>query len=314
MWSNAVVETAAVAPTVKTLARVSGVRALGDVALTWGVLVAAVACYVIRPTPWTFVIALVIIASRQYALLILMHDGFHGLIHPNRLVNDFIGAIVIGAPCGSAYWQAKAMHLKHHRRLGEGDDPELFLHSAGPPRDKRSLTRFLTHFALLISGGQVVYTHLGASANTDTLARRLVAALPRILRVAAAQLCLLTAFTMLGSWTMYFTLWLLPLTTLAVVFNGVRAFCDHACFRDDDADPRRLVTYVSNPVERFFLAPFHMNFHAEHHLFPYVPHYRLPELRRIVSGSPALRGLVDWRHGYLGFVADFLRAQRRLAS
>lgn len=301
-------------PGVKPLAKSAGIRPLLEVALTWGVIALAIGAYLRYPTPWIFAGAFVLVASRQYALLILMHDAFHSLIHSNRLVNDFVGAILVGAPCGSAYWQAKAMHLKHHRRLGGLDDPEFFLHCAGAPRDKRTLLRLVGHFILLICGGQVLYTHFGEGEGVRPM-RQLSRAVPRIFRVATAQLVLLTVFTLVGSWSMYFTLWLMPLTTLAVIFNGVRAFCDHANISDGESEyGQRLVTYISNPVERFFFAPFHMNFHAEHHLFPYVPHYRLPRLRQIVMESADHRALVQWRQGYLGFVRHFLRAQPRLSG
>jgi fatty acid desaturase len=172
----------------------------------------------------------------------------------------------------------------------------------------------LRHLFLLISGGQVLYTHFGpASADDGGRAQRLLAAVPRIARVAGAQLVLLGLFALAGSWTTYFTLWLLPLTTLTVILNGLRAFCDHATVADEE-DDERLATYASTPVERFFLAPFHMNFHAEHHLFPYVPHYRLPVLRAHLSTADEYRAVIRWRAGYFGFVRQFLRSQRRTTA
>lgn len=302
------------ARSVKEMGRLSMLRPLLEVGLTWGVIGAVIAAYVWRPTPWMFAVAFVVIASRQYALLILMHEAFHALIHPDRRVNDFVGAILIGAPCGSAYWQTQSVHLRHHRKLGEHDDPEFFLHCASPPRDKRSLAKLGRHFLLLMLGGQVLYTHFGGEhLGGEPLLRRVVRTLPRISRVAAAQLILLLALSWWGSWTTYVGLWLAPLLSLAVLFNGVRAFCDHANVADDlPGHTRRLVSYVSTPVERFFLAPYHMNYHAEHHLFPYVPHYRLPSLRRLLMASPDHRAAIQWRSSYLGFVRNFLRAQRGL--
>src|SRR5512132_1765571 len=109
---------------VRPLGRLSAVRAPLEVALTWATIALAIALYLAYPTPWMFVLAFLVVGSRQYALLILMHDAFHSLVHRNGLVNDFVGAVLIGAPCGSAYWHARAAHLKHHRRLGKDDDPE----------------------------------------------------------------------------------------------------------------------------------------------------------------------------------------------
>jgi fatty acid desaturase len=297
----------------KELAGLSPVRPVLEIVGTWAVIALTVASYLRWPSVPTFVLAFVIIASRQYALLILMHDAFHSLLHPNRRVNDAVGAFLIGAPCGSSYWGPRAGHLEHHRKLGETDDPEFFLHSAGPPRDKRTLGRLAWHFLRLIAGGQVLYTHVNAGTkDTGRSTGQYVIVLVRKLpAVAAAQLVLLAAFWMLGSWTAYFTLWLLPLTTLTVFLNALRAFCDHANPADTAGrEEDRLISYVSNPIERFFVAPFHMNYHAEHHMFPYVPHYRLPALRAKIRRSEPVVRTIQWRGTYVAFVREFLRAQR----
>ena len=295
----------------KELALPSPVRALAETLLTWGVIVGIIAVYLRFPSPWTYPIVFVLIASRQYALLILMHDAFHMLLHPSRRINDYVAAILIAAPCGSAYWSSRLAHLEHHRRLGEHGDPEFFLHCVGPPSDKRSLRAFVRHFILLISGRQAFYTHFSTTETSKVSRHQWFSIMPRLLRVAGAQCVLLSLFAAAGSWTSYLTLWVLPLGTLAVLFNGLRAFCDHANPSDEPGDRvHRLVSYVSTSIERFFVAPFHMNYHAEHHLFPYVPHYNLPDLRRKLIASPEHRAVVQWRSTYLGFVREFLRAQQ----
>src|SRR3990172_9529050 len=294
----------------KEFARPSAVRAFAEMGLTWAVIAAIEAAYLAYPAPWVFLIAFAVVASRQYALLILMHDAFHSLFHPNRHVNDLAGVWLLGAPCGSSFWGSRASHLEHHRKLGVEADPDLFLYSAGPPREKRTLAAFTKHFAFLMLGEQLLYTHFGgAKGQPGSLGRKLRNVAPRLIPVAIAQLAILGVFAAAGSWTVYFTLWVLPLLTLAVLFNGIRAFCDHANPSDQPGDEvHRLVSYISNPIERFFLAPYHMNFHAEHHLFPYVPHYHLPRVRQKLQTSREYNAAIQWREGYLRFVREFLQA------
>jgi len=43
---------------------------------------------------------------------------------------------------------------------------------------------------------------------------------------------------------------------------------------------RQTRTYLLNPLAAFLFAPHQVNFHLEHHLYPSVPYYRLPELHR----------------------------------
>lgn len=278
---------------------------------TWSLLVLIIGTYIWHPSSWMYVAAFALVASRQYALLILMHDAFHCLVHPDRRINDIVGAWFIGAACGSSYRGSRGLHLEHHRKLGEPSDPELFLHSAGSPRAKRGVRAFASHFLRLILGEQILYTHLGSGTGKSVpLAGRLRAALGKLWPVIVAQAVLLGLFTMAGAWKAYFTLWVLPLLTLVVLLNGARAFCDHANHTDVPGDERhRLVSYLSSPLERFFFAPFHMNYHAEHHLFPYVPHYRLPALRRRLMTSQEYATTIQWRAGYIRFVKEFLRGQ-----
>lgn len=77
--------------------------------------------------------------------------------------------------------------------------------------------------------------------------------------------------TLCVAWWAYPVLWLLPLV-IAGILDRLRIKAEHL---PDGA----FVSHHSNPVERFFLSPFDMNYHAEHHFNPGIPHYRLRETR-----------------------------------
>jgi fatty acid desaturase len=49
-------------------------------------------------------------------------------------------------------------------------------------------------------------------------------------------------------------------------------------------------TNLVGPLGRLLLFPHHVNYHVEHHLFPAVPHYRLPALHRLMQAKGALTG------------------------
>jgi fatty acid desaturase len=52
-------------------------------------------------------------------------------------------------------------------------------------------------------------------------------------------------------------------------------------------DPlRNTRTTLANWLERAFVAPYFVNYHLEHHLFYYVPCYKLPALHRILRAGP----------------------------
>ncbi|MEE9329997.1 MAG: fatty acid desaturase, partial [Parvularculaceae bacterium] len=74
-------------------AQLSGVsrwRGLALVAHCWGVIGLAIWVSVAVPNPLVWLAAVIIIGGRQLGLAILMHDAAHGLLHPNKPVNDFV--------------------------------------------------------------------------------------------------------------------------------------------------------------------------------------------------------------------------------
>jgi fatty acid desaturase len=76
-------------------------------------------------------------------------------------------------------------------------------------------------------------------------------------------------------WWSYPLLWMLPLATFAGFFANFRALIEHVTVRDDVVPEDRLRDITAGPIERFFIAPSHFNFHALHHAHPSIPHYNL---------------------------------------
>jgi len=67
-----------------------------------------------------------------------------------------------------------------------------------------------------------------------------------------------------------------------------------------------LISITSNPFERAFVAPFNMNYHAEHHLYPAVPARRLPEVRHALEATPEPPRLI--RTAYLTALVRYARS------
>jgi fatty acid desaturase len=59
----------------------------------------------------------------------------------------------------------------------------------------------------------------------------------------------------------------------------------------DPSDPlQNTRTTLASPLERLFVAPNRVNYHLEHHLLMTVPHYKLPEMHRLLCERGALDG------------------------
>ena len=103
-------------------------------------------------------------------------------------------------------------------------------------------------------------------------------------------------------------MWAGPLGTLTAFWHLVRSFSEHAVTADEVAGHGdRLVTTESNPIERFCLSPYNMNYHAEHHRYPFVPAPRLPEVRRRLAPT-RLGAATLVRRSYLSALRTYYRS------
>jgi fatty acid desaturase len=100
--------------------------------------------------------------------------------------------------------------------------------------------------------------------------------------------------TLAFAWWVYPALWLAPLATATVLAHLLRSYAEHAVTETEmDRHDNRLITIRSNRVERFFMSPYFMNYHAEHHLVPSVPAPRLRRLRERLADRDDLPPVLE---------------------
>ena len=93
---------------------------------------------------------------------------------------------------------------------------------------------------------------------------------------------------------------MLPLLTVTAFFHNAKAFLDHARFANESED--LLYSYRMTFVDRLFFGC-QQERHAEHHLYPFVPYRRLPELRSLVESDSS----VKTRRGYFQTLMEYGR-------
>lgn len=264
----------------------------------WGVILAAVALFVLLPNPLTFVLAVVVIGSRQLGLAILMHDAAHRALFANARVNDLVGSWLCGHPVGASLARYRPYHLQHHRHTQQADDPDLSL-SAPFPISRASFRRKVVRDLLGITGFQRRRDQFRAAVGDARGWRARAAHLWSAEReFFISNLGLLTLATLAGVWWAYFALWVLPMLTWYQLVSRIRNIAEHAMVPDNDDRLRNTRTTLTNPVMRALLAPYWVNYHLEHHLFVYAPCWQLPRAHRmLVEGG--LKDRMALEHGYL---------------
>ena len=249
----------------------------------WGVIAASIAIGVMWPV--TIPLVVMVIGTRQLGLFILMHDAAHGLLHPNRRINDTAAKWFGGAEL-DAY---RSHHLQHHRFVQQTEDPDLVL-SAPFPITRASLKRKIWRDL----SGQTFFKQrfsplLGKLRNrgADQSALRTI-----WLEVKSQRLFLIAngvgfaLFAAAGLWWAWLLMWLLPMATWLPLVTRLRNIAEHALVAENNADPlRHARTTQASLIERALLAPYWVNYHGEHHMFTQIPCWNLPKAHRLLASK-----------------------------
>ena len=259
----------------------------------WGVIALAVAVFALWPNPLTFVLAVLVIGSRQLGLAILMHEAAHNALFKTRAINEFVGEWLCGRPILAELAAYRHYHLTHHRFTQTDKDPDLVL-SEKFPTSKASLKRkFLrditgqTGFRQLAAQVMMSFRLAGddeaiEAATTDAAqafkARDLWKSIPVFLSI-------MLVMGLLGEWWYGFAFWLLPYLTWFQLVLRIRNIAEHGATEQSQNPLRNVRTTLANPLERAFVAPYWVNYHLEHHMIMHVPCWRLPKMHDALHGA-----------------------------
>lgn len=254
------------------------------IAHCWAVIMAIIAAATYWGNPAGWLLAVIFIGGRQLGLAILMHDGAHGLLHPVRRTNNFLGQWITGAAVGTDLQAYRTYHLTHHRYTQQPEDPDLPLSRPFPTTPasmRRKILRDITGIVFLkqrYAQAVMAIKSFGPDAKEQNIFIG-----KAFIRVLILQTALLTASLLLYGWTP-FLLWIAALATSFQLFLRIRNIAEHACTATGSDDPfSHARTTKANLLERATVAPYWVNYHSEHHLFMGVPCYHLPLAHRLLG-------------------------------
>jgi fatty acid desaturase len=253
----------------------------------WVVIFAAMALVAVFPNPLTYILAVMLIGSRQLGLAILMHDGAHRCLSYSERRNTALSQWLCAYPIFADTLAYRRYHLQHHARTQQEDDPDLVL-SAPFPITKASYRRkFLRDITGRTGYAQRKAQLLNALGDKSwPFLRRARHFHEKLGRQLAVNALLWAGLAAAGIWWAYPLLWLVPLLTWMMVITRVRNIAEHAVVPDSDDPLRNTRTTRANFLERMLVAPYFVNYHLEHHLLFYVPCYNLPRLHAILMQGP----------------------------
>ena len=248
-----------------------------SISSNWLQMSAAMALFFFYPNVITFLVALVIIGSRQFALAVLAHDAAHNLLFANNKVNDWAGQWFCAYPIFQDNRVYRPYHLKHHRHTETEDDPDLVL-STPFPITKRSFIRKVFRDLTGITGVKRYWGSLSSIFRTkgDNVFNKISKTSNKLHGFLISNLIIFILISTTMHWSLFLLLWWLPSFTYYSLIIRIRNISEHAVTPgNNDFDNTR--TTKSTVLTRFLMVPHNVNYHLEHHLFTRCPWYNLPK-------------------------------------
>lgn len=257
------------------------------------IFVATYIChFFFNPILYFFVV--IWIGARQHALGIIGHDVVHFRLFENKKLNDFFGNILCLMPLFITVEGYRREHLSHHRYVDTEYDIDLLRTKNYPqyifPQSKwqfnlniiKHLLGFYTlrdFYNLLIKCKFI----LDVSKTT-------------IFTMVCYYAGLLSIVYFFELWLFYVMYWVVPSCTMLVACLYWRLIGEHYHVKKDALFNTRNI--YTNWWENLLIAPHHVNYHLDHHLFPSVPFYYLPKLHHSLLKSETYRNNAFNINGY----------------
>jgi len=242
----------------------------------WLVIAACMLVFARWPNPFTWLVCSALIGGRQLGLSILMHDAAHRVLMRHAGLNDFAGHWLCGGAVGAHMYDYRPYHLSHHRHTQQDQDPDLVL-SAPFPISASSLWRKVWRD---MSGRTGIKQRVAQLRPTS--GRGVIGVLRHEKAFVLCNLLLLSLLWAAGQPMLYVWLWLVPLLTWFQLFSRVRNIAEHAVTGDRNNRLRNTRTTFANLFERALVAPYWVNYHLEHHLYTFVPCWKLRQAHRLL--------------------------------
>ncbi len=268
-------------------------RGLLQLGLQWS-LIAALMIYVGLGLWlwWAAMLPLGILIMFQFTAL---HEVTHGTAFRsdwlNRLVARVSGFLTLVQP----EW-FRFFHFAHHRHTQNPEqDPEL---EGGKPDTLARYLLYLSGFTVWKGNLTVLARNALGQAAWSYVPEKRRPSLVREARMMLAAYVALIALSVLLQSDLLIWLWLVPVL-IGQPFLRLYLLAEHTrCPMVANMLENSRTTFTTSLVR--FVA-WNMPYHAEHHSWPQVPFWRLPQLHRVLEGR-----ITTTERGYVRFHAKFV--------
>jgi fatty acid desaturase len=252
-------------------------------------------CYVAVGAPlWG--LALVPLGICIVFLFTLLHETVHFTPFENARLNGVVGHICSILVIVPNTW-FRYFHLTHHKYTNDAlNDPEL---DTPKPESFGGYVAYLSGLPYWRSTAVSIWRQAKGEVSAPYLPERSEAAVVWQARALIALYSFAVLLVLLG-WSWIFWCWILPLV-LGQPFLRAYLLAEHGLCPPVANMFENTRTTFTNRIIRFLA--WNMPYHAEHHAYPAVPFYKLPQFHRLAKEQ-----LVSTSQGYAAFHKDYAKS------
>lgn len=231
-------------------------------------------------------------AASMHGVSLFTHEAVHGTLSRKRVVNHVLGA-ACALPVLQNFAAYRVLHLSHHRHLGRAGDPDHYENYTSWTwlRVAMNWGRLVAGYPAYVTAIPVLGFWYGTARDRAFIA----------LEVALLAVGVSAAVAFVPA-TILLHAWLIPMLVINTLVN-VRGMSQHTLLEHADDTILGTRSILTNCVTAFFMC--NENYHLEHHLYPGVPWYHLPQLHRALKPELAARG-APYIPSYFAFVREFV--------
>jgi len=267
----------------KKFSKTNSLRAIWDITLCWVLIVGSL--YLCHISLFFLPVTMIIIASRMNALIVMMHEGAHFHINENEFINDTLSNLFCSFPLLISTEAYRKTHLKHHQFTQTVQDPNFVIMRREEawrfPKPKSEVKKILWKDLMVMT----LKEHMIILKDWQVIPNyKQITKLERVL-FPLFIVVVLAVTAVYGLWVYFF---ILQVSSLLVnPISRMRAMSEHLHVEAKDQGKLQKLhetpTINANLIERFFISPFNINRHLEHHTYPTIPYYNLEKAHGVIK-------------------------------
>ncbi len=118
---------------------------------------------------------------------------------------------------------------------------------------------------------------------------------------------LIAVLTVFDLWTSFLLYWIVPFCTWHIAVQYMRLICEHSAVESEEEEYAITRSTIPTWLERIFVLPANVGYHIEHHWYPSVPFYKLPELHQALMERDGFRKNAVVRHSVFTSLGECVR-------